>query len=73
MVKRLLAIALGAACGGALSPAAADDLLQIYRDALANDPVLGSARANWAATQENVPQARAGLLPTVGLAANANT
>jgi len=72
MVKRLLAIALGAACSGALAPAAADDLLQIYRDALANDPVLGSARATWAATQENVPQARAGLLPTVGLAANAN-
>jgi outer membrane protein len=71
MVKRLLAIALGAACSGALSPAAADDLLQIYRDALANDPVLGSARANWAAIQENVPQARAGLLPSVGLAANA--
>jgi outer membrane protein len=71
MVKRLLVIALGAACGGALSPASADDLLQIYRDALANDPVLASARANWVATQENIPQARAGLLPAVGLAANA--
>jgi outer membrane protein len=71
MVKRLLAIALGAACSGPLSPAAADDLLQIYRDALASDPVLASARASWAATQENVPQARAGLLPSVGLAANA--
>ncbi|HEY2864848.1 MAG TPA: TolC family outer membrane protein [Casimicrobiaceae bacterium] len=71
MVKPLLVIALGAACGGALSPASADDLLQIYRDALANDPVLASARANWAATQENIPQARAGLLPAVGLAANA--
>ena len=71
MVKRLLAIALGAACSGALSPAAAEDLLQIYRDALASDPVLASARASWSATQENVPQARAGLLPSVGLAANA--
>lgn len=71
MVKRLLLIALGAACGGVLSPASADDLLQVYRDALANDPVLASARANWVATQENVPQARAGLLPAVGLAANA--
>ncbi|HEX4524556.1 MAG TPA: TolC family outer membrane protein [Casimicrobiaceae bacterium] len=71
MVKTLLAIALGAACSGALSPASAEDLLQIYRDALASDPVLASARANWVATQENVPQARAGLLPNVGLAANA--
>jgi outer membrane protein len=71
MVKRLLVIALGATCSGALSCASADDLLQVYRDALANDPTLASARANWAATQENVPQARAGLLPAVGLAANA--
>ena len=71
MVNRLLAIVFGAALSGALSPASADDLLQIYRDALASDPVLASARANWAATQENVPQARAGLLPSVGLAANA--
>ena len=71
MVNRLLAIMFGAALSGAPSPASADDLLQIYRDALASDPVLASARANWAATQENVPQARAGLLPSVGLAANA--
>ena len=71
MVNRLLAIVFGAALSGAPSPASADDLLQIYRDALASDPVLASARANWAATQENVPQARAGLLPSVGLAANA--
>jgi outer membrane protein TolC len=71
MVKRLIAIALGSALSGALSPASADDLLEIYRDALTSDPVLASARANWVATQENVPQARAGLLPSVGLAANA--
>ena len=71
MVNRLIAIALGATLSSALSPASADDLLQVYRDALASDPVLASARANWAATQENVPQARAGLLPSVGLAANA--
>ena len=58
MVKRLLAIALVAACSSTISAAWADDLLQIYRDALASDPVLASARASWAATQENVPQAR---------------
>ncbi|MGH8713532.1 MAG: TolC family outer membrane protein [Casimicrobiaceae bacterium] len=71
MVNRLLALAFAAACGAMPSPAAADDLLQIYRDALANDPVLASARATWVATQENVPQAQAALLPNVGLAANA--
>jgi outer membrane protein len=71
MLKRTLAIALGAAMGAMLSAAAAEDLVQIYRDAIANDPTLASARANWLATQESVPQARAGLLPSVTLAANA--
>src|SRR5205085_89816 len=30
-----------------------------------NDPVIAGARATWTATQEKVPQARAGLLPIV--------
>ena len=69
MLKRLLAIALGARLQRrAFCRLPREDLLQIYRDALASDPMLASARANWAATQENVPQARAGLLPAVGLA-----
>jgi outer membrane protein len=72
MLKRALALVLGAALGGGLSPAAAEDLMQIYRDAVANDPTLASARANWEATQENIPQARAGLLPSVTLQGNAN-
>ncbi len=71
MLKRTLAIALGAAMGGVL-PAAAEDLVQIYHEAIANDPTLASARAAWLATQENVPQARANLLPSVTLAGNAN-
>src|SRR5207253_2599483 len=53
------------------SGAAAEDLIQIYRDALGSDPVLASARATREATQELVPQARAGLLPAVNLVANA--
>ena len=71
MLKRALAITLGAAACAAL-PAAGEDLMQIYRDAVANDPTLASARANWLATQEVVPQARAGLLPAVTLQGNAN-
>ena len=70
-MTRLPLIALGAACVAMAAPVRADDLLQIYHDALANDPVLASARATWVATQENVPQARAALLPAVNLAANA--
>jgi outer membrane protein len=72
MLKRALAIMLGAAACAAL-PAAGEDLLQIYRDAVANDPTLASARANWTATQEVVPQALANLLPAVNLGGNANT
>ena len=71
MLKRALAIILGGAACAAL-PAAGEDLVQIYRDAVANDPVLASARATWQATQEAVPQARAGLLPAVTLQGNAN-
>jgi outer membrane protein len=72
MLKRTLVIALGAMLGGALQLAAAEDLLQVYRDAVANDPTLASARASWEASQEAVPQARAGLLPSVTLVGNAN-
>ena len=72
MSKRMLAIALAAALWGALSGANAEDLLQIYRDALVSDPTLASARSTWQATQENLPQAKAGLLPSVGLTGLAN-
>jgi outer membrane protein len=71
MLRRTLAIALGAAMGMFLPAAVAEDLVQIYHEAVANDPTLASARATWLATQENVPQARANLLPSVTLAANA--
>jgi len=62
-----LALALAAA-----APARAEDLLQVYREAQQNDPALAAARANWEATQERVPQARAGLLPNVSLSASTN-
>jgi outer membrane protein len=72
MSKHLLAIALCASLGSALGSARAEDLTQIYRDALVSDPTLAAARSTWLATQENVPQARAGLLPSVLLSALAN-
>jgi outer membrane protein len=65
-------IAFGVAIGAVLPSAAAEDLIQIYRDAVANDPTLASARATWEATQEVLPQARANLLPAVTLQGNAN-
>ncbi|MBA3775759.1 MAG: TolC family protein, partial [Betaproteobacteria bacterium] len=52
--------------------ASGEDLLQIYREAQASDPQLAAARANWGATQERVPQARAGLLPNVAFGSSVN-
>ncbi|HMZ83736.1 MAG TPA: TolC family outer membrane protein [Rhodocyclaceae bacterium] len=53
-------------------PASAADLLQMYRDALANDSQFAAARAQLDAGRERIPQGRAGLLPAVGLNANTN-
>lgn len=69
MKQRRLAALLLAWFGAAL-PAGAEDLMDIYREAQQNDPVLASARATWTATQERVPQARAALLPTVSATAS---
>ena len=44
--------------------------MQIYREAVTSDPAIASAQANWQATQEAVPQARAGLLPNAALTAS---
>lgn len=51
-------------------PAAAADLLEIYRAALSSDPVYSAARASWQAGQEKLPQGRAGLLPQANLSLN---
>lgn len=48
------------------------DLLQVYREALANDAPFASARAQFTAGQEKSTQGRAGLLPTVGIGGNYN-
>jgi len=64
MRRTLPALALAAALGPLLAASArGEDLMQIYRDAVQNDPLLASAQANWQATQEVLPQAKAGLLP----------
>ncbi|HTF15429.1 MAG TPA: TolC family outer membrane protein [Burkholderiales bacterium] len=50
-------------------PAGAADLLQTYRDALANDATYASARAARDAGLENLPQGLAQILPTVNATA----
>ena len=72
MIRNVLATASAVAALIVSAPSAAEDLMQIYREAQQNDPAIAAARANWEATQERVPQARAGLLPNVALSASAN-
>jgi len=68
-VNRILAICLSALfSGGAL----AADLMQMYQEALANDAKFSAARAQFEAGQERVAQGRAGLLPQIGLNADAS-
>src|SRR5204863_903008 len=52
-----------------VTPARAADLLQIYRDALANDATYASARATRDAGLESLPQGLAQILPTVNATA----
>jgi outer membrane protein len=62
-----LVLAAALASGGF---AHAADLLSIYRDAMVSDPVYQSARAQYQAAIEALPQARAGYLPLVGFEAS---
>ena len=66
MRTRCLPLALMLALGAPL--AHADDLIQIYQEARASDPTLAGAEATKLATDENVDQARAALLPQIAAA-----
>jgi len=61
-----LALAVGLTAAGA----AAADLEQVYRDALAYDAALASARASREAGLEKLPQGRALLLPSLSVTGN---
>jgi outer membrane protein len=51
-------------------PLQAADLMQVYRQAQDNDPTFAAARATLDAGREKLPQARAGLLPSLTLSGN---
>ncbi|NIO41833.1 MAG: TolC family outer membrane protein [Burkholderiales bacterium] len=53
-------------------PVLALDLLDIYREAQANDSRYAAARAQFQSQQERLPQARAGLLPDINFDAAYN-
>jgi outer membrane protein len=68
---RFARFALAAALGAAWGIASAADLLSVYRDALVSDSAYQAARAQYNATRERLPQARAGYLPLITGTANA--
>jgi outer membrane protein len=74
MQKKIIATAAVALFSAqpAIHTAFAADLLEVYRDAMARDPVYASARATYQYSKEALPQARAGILPTVTLTGVAN-
>ena len=53
-----------------ISNVMAADLMQVYRDAIDNDPTFAAARSTLDAGREKMPQARAGLLPSLTLSGN---
>ena len=70
--KRFVGALSFALFAAAPAPAFALDLVEAWREALANDAQVASARAQLDATRERVPQARSLLLPAVGASAAIN-
>ncbi|OOG48918.1 type I secretion protein TolC [Rhodanobacter sp. C06] len=62
---RLKLLTLALALAAVSLPSHGEDLLDAYREARANDPVLAQADANRLSVGEGVPQARALLLPQI--------
>ena len=61
-MRRAVYCALLVACSSTTSAA---DLVEVFRLAQRADAAYAGARATWAAAQERIPQARAGLLPLI--------
>ena len=66
MQRPLIALLIASAVTFSATAQAAD-LIQVYQQALANDPTYASARNALTAGQERITQGRSGLLPQVGI------
>jgi outer membrane protein len=71
--RQVQSFALTLIVGGFCPSVHAEDLLQIYRLARANDPSFDGARFALEIVQQKIPQAKAALLPTVNLTGNDNS
>lgn len=63
MQKKLISIIVGLTTMATTHLSYAENLVDIYRQAKANDPVVLKAQAQFTAAKENIVQARAALLP----------
>ncbi|WP_459616787.1 TolC family outer membrane protein [Bordetella sp. 2513F-2] len=63
--RRFAAALLICGVAGTALPAWGQDLMQVWREALGRDPTYASARAAYRAGLEQLPQARAALLPSI--------
>ena len=68
---KLSRILIALAVAAALPAAQAEDLVGVYHDALSSDPTFLSARAQYEAGIEKLPQARSGYLPLLSGTASA--
>lgn len=76
---RKLSLALAVSCAPCAGAWAAEpllanntDLVSVYQEAVNNNADLAASRADYAATHENVPQARSGLLPNLSVGSDIN-
>jgi len=70
MHKPLLTLATAASLLFGAASGQAENLQDVYRLALENDPQLRAAEAAWRAAQEALPQSRSALLPTISAGIN---
>ncbi|OGT48893.1 MAG: hypothetical protein A3E82_04135 [Gammaproteobacteria bacterium RIFCSPHIGHO2_12_FULL_38_11] len=71
LMKRTLRLFSIFTVGFALSTAYADNLIQVYAQAVKSDPIFAQAESTWHSQKMNVPIAVAGYLPQVTVGANA--
>ncbi|OGT43486.1 MAG: hypothetical protein A3F13_00075 [Gammaproteobacteria bacterium RIFCSPHIGHO2_12_FULL_40_19] len=69
-MKQSLRITILFIVGSILSAANADDLMQIYKQALHSDPIFAQAESTWRSQKMTLPIAEAGYLPQVSIAGN---
>lgn len=72
MKIRTLVLCTALALSQTFTPAAASNLLDIYQQALENDPGLKAAEAQRLATREAIPQSKAVLLPALSASGETN-